>query len=250
MSEIRQGSVHIIFKMKKLLLLLVPLLIAISCVNTPVCYANSAPPPSILIIVPNAPSDLEITIEPGNIKTQRTDKAFESYYAAYSTNFKSTDYTLKVTTGDRTFEIELGTPLQSYNNIFTLDLENQTLTPGESLSRSVTSISLRIILTLILEGLVFYLFGYRSKRSWLVFLVTNLITQGLLNIWLVGSSSPLDSYLIFSLIGGEILVLIVEMIAFLILIKERSRSRTALYVFLANLLSLILGGYLITVLPV
>jgi len=56
--------------------------------------------------------------------------------------------------------------------------------------------------------------------------------------------------LVFSLIGGEIVVFIVEIIAFLILVNEHGRLRTASFVVLANLLSLIAGGYLITVLPV
>jgi hypothetical protein len=105
-------------------------------------------------------------------------------------------------------------------------------------------------LTLIIEGIVFFLFGYRRKRSWLVFIIVNLVTQGILNIWLAGNYSPLNNYLIFSLIGGEIVVFIVEIIAFLILVKEHGRLRTASFVVLANLLSLIAGGYLITVLPV
>ena len=96
---------------------------------------------------------------------------------------------------------------------------------------------------------MFYLFGYRRKESWLIFLIINLLTQGVLNIWLNGSFTPLDSYIIFSLVFGEILVLIIEMIAFLILVKEHHRLRIALYVIIANLLSLIAGGYLITVLP-
>lgn len=235
--------------MKKLLLLVL-LIIIISCVITPVSYANAAEPPSILIIVPNAPTDLEISIGPDNIKAHRTDKVIESYFTFYRYDLKTADYTLQVTTGGQTFEITLNAPLNSYNNIFTLDLKGQTLTPGKSLSREISLPSLRIILTLIIEAAVFYLFGYRKKKSWLIFLVVNLITQGVLNVWLSSSITPLESYIIFSLIFGEILVFIVEMIAFLIFINEHSRLETALYVIVANVASLFAGGYLITHLPV
>ncbi len=221
-----------------------------SYVNAPVCYANSAVPPSILIIVPNAPNDLKISIGSENIEARRTDKVIESYYTFYRGDLKYAEYTVKVTTADRTFEILLDTPLKSYDNIFTLDLERQTLTSGESVSRSIALPSLRIILTLIIEAIVFFLFGYRRKRSWLVFLIINLLTQGVLNIWLAGSTNPLDSYIIFSLIRGEMLVFIVEMIGFLIFVNEHHGLRTILYVMAANLLSLFVGGYLITVLPV
>ncbi|MFC1930443.1 hypothetical protein ACFLWE_00935 [Chloroflexota bacterium] len=233
---------------KKRLLLLIPLLIIMAFVSTSVCYANAGPPPSILIIVPNAPADLEISI--GNTKANRTDKVIESYYAFYSRDLKSTYYTVNVTTKDHTFEIILDAPLESYNNIFTLDLERQTLTPGESLSRSISLTSIRVILTLIIEGIVFFLFGYRKKKSWLIFLILNLVTQGYLNIWLDNTTTPLESYIVLTLIVGEILVFIVEMLALLIFVREHGRLRIASYVITANLLSLIAGGYLITVLPV
>ena len=217
-------------------------------ITAPQCEANSAEPPSILIIVPNAPDELEISM--GNIKAGRTNKAFESYYTFYRTDIKSTNNTLRFTTSSRSFEITINVPLASYNNIFTLDLDNQTLAPGKSLSRSIILPSLRIILTLVIEGIVFFLFGYRKKKSWLIFIIVNLLTQGILNILLAGNYSPLNNYLIFSLIAGEIVVFIVEIIAFLILINEHGRLRTASFVILANLSSLIAGGYLITVLPV
>ena len=167
--------------MKKALLLIL-FLIVTSCVITPLCYANAAEPPSIFIIVPNAPDDLEITIGLENIKARRIDKFTESYFAFFSSDLKSANYTVKVSTGDKTFETVLDIPLKSYNNIFTLDIENQRLTPGKSLSRTISVLSFRIILTLLIEGIVFFLFGYRSKRSWLIFIIVNIITQGALNL--------------------------------------------------------------------
>jgi hypothetical protein len=110
-------------------------------------------------------------------------------------------------------------------------------------------VSLRIALTLLIEGIVFWLFGFRNKRSWIVFLAINLITQGALNIWLNGFL-PLGSYLVVSLVFGEILVFIAEIIVFLALVKEHRHRRTLLYVSTANFLSLFAGGYIITVLPI
>jgi hypothetical protein len=233
------------------ILLCIFLLILTACAGTNICSANAAEPPSIIIIVPNAPEDLEITI--GTTEASRTDKAFESYFSFYSYSFQSDFYTLTVTTGDETFEITTDTPLDKYNNMYTLNLDNRTLTGGELPSRDIILVTLRIFLTLLIEAFVFFLFGYRNKISWLVFLAVNLITQSGLYIWLNGLTiTPLtgEFYIIFDLILAEILIFIVEMIVFLIFIKEHRRLRTAGYVILANLLSLILGGYLITVLPV
>jgi hypothetical protein len=224
--------------------------ILVAPVNPSICYANAAPLPSILIIVPNAPDDLEIRLEPENLEARRDDKGLESHFKIYSQLLRSTEHTVIITAGGTEFEILLDTPLDSYGNVYTLDLEKRTLTPGKSLSRSITNISLRVVLTLIIEGIIFFLFGYRRRWSWIVFLVTNIITQIGLNIWLDASIHPLQSYIIFSLIFGEILVFIFEMIVFLILVREFPRGRTAVYVIIANLISLIAGGFIITILPV
>jgi hypothetical protein len=235
--------------MKKLLLLLPVLMLAVF-INPLICNANAAEPPSILIIVPNAPKDLEISIGLDKIKAGRTDKAFESYFTFYRYSLQSSDYTVTVTTAGNSFGITLGAPPLSYNNIYTLDLNNKTITPGKSLLRSISLPSLRIILTLIIEAVVFYLFGYRKKKSWFIFLIVNLFTQGALNIWLSLSTTPLQSYLVFSLVFGEILVFIIEMITFLICVKEHGRLLAFLYVIVANAASLFAGGYLISHLPV
>ncbi|HHV99615.1 MAG TPA: hypothetical protein GXX36_08590 [Clostridiaceae bacterium] len=230
------------------MILLAFMLIAV----TSICYGNAAEPPSIIIIVNNAPDDLEISVGSGNtyVKTNKTSNIIESYYTFYSRDLKADDgYTIKVSTAGSTFEILLEEPLRTYNNIFTLDLKNQKLTAGKTLARSVLLVTLRIILTLLIEAVVFWLFGSRNKKSWIAFLVINLITQGALNIWINGFS-PLKGYIIVSLIFGEINVFIFEIIAFLAILREHRPIRTFLYVVIANLLSLFAGGYIITVLPV
>ncbi|MDD3705185.1 MAG: hypothetical protein PHC45_03850 [Clostridiaceae bacterium] len=237
-------------KKKLFLLMTLSMIMAIALIS--VCYGNSAEPPSILIIVPNAPEDLEISIGSGNtnMKANMRDKIIEKYYAFYSSELRiANDYNINVSTREGSFEISLEKPLRTYNNIYTLDLKDQTLTPGKLLSRSILLVSIRIILTLAIEAIIFWLFGFRNKKSWIAFLIINLITQGALNIWLNGFS-PMASYLIFSLIFGEFLIFITEIIAFLALTKEHRRARTLLYVLTANFLSLFAGGYIITILPI
>jgi hypothetical protein len=106
------------------------------------------------------------------------------------------------------------------------------------------------MITLLIEGFIFFLFQFKEKRSWLAFLVINLVTQGALNIWLNVEGSLMPSYLFITLVIGEILVFAVELVAFPLLIKEHKNSRIFIYVFVANLVSLIAGGYLISFLPV
>jgi hypothetical protein len=237
------------FGLKQLLLLVIlPLILVLG--GASLCYANSPAPPTISIIVSSPPDDLQLSV--GTEAPQKIiDKPFEKFYTFYlkfdEINQINTS-TLTISTGGNIFEIEFPN-LQRYNNIFRLDIQSRALIPGASGFRVFQFSFITIILTLLIEGLIFFFFGYRHKRSWIVFLAVNLITQGILYFWLNASSYPLvNSYLggvIISLIAGEILVFIIEIATFLSLINERSRWLTLLYVILANIASLIAGGYLL-----
>lgn len=240
-----------IIKENKMFFLVVLTIFILTCIPS-ITYGNSAEPPSILIIVPNAPDDLEITInvEDNLIKARETDKVIEKYYTFYYREMSTvSDYKFNIKTENTDYEIALDKPIKSYNNIYTLDLDTNILTLGKLPSRSIKLVSMRIILTLIIESIIFGLFGFRDKKSWIVFLIINLITQGGLNIWINGFS-PATSYLIFTLIFGEIIIFIAELFSFSMFVKEHSKSRRILYVLAANILSLIAGGYIITMLPI
>lgn len=215
--------------------------------------ANSAEPPSLVILVKNPPDDLSIVLLSNENKPEARVRrvAWEGYYAFYSRDMQiDGEYTFKVTTNGESFECKLDKPLQHYNNVATLDLSNKELLLGKYPFRSIILVSIRLLVTLLFEGIIFWLFGFRQKRSWIIFLAINLITQGVLNIWLNSGSSLMPSYLIISLIFGEIFVFAAEMIAFPTLIKEHKKSRVLSYAFIANLVSLVAGGYIISVLPV
>jgi hypothetical protein len=230
------------------------LLSALLIIGIPkISYGNSAAPPSIIIIVPNAPDDLEISIGSGDnlSKAARRDRVVESYFVFYRFDLKETkDYTLHVSTKGEVFDAVMYGQIGDYNRIYTLSLKNRTLVPGKLLWRDILLVSMRVLLTLAIEAAIFWLFGYRSRISWISFLVINLITQGWLNIWLNSYHTPVDSYVILSLIFGEFLVYFAEFIAFLAAVREKRPLVAFLYVLVANTLSLVAGGFLITVLPI
>lgn len=258
MGKVFVQLIHLLFRLPKLkafcLFTVTGLVLsAVSFLVVPpvqVCHANAGPPPSILIIVPYAPGDMEISIIPDDIKANRTDRAFESYFTFYLPDLKAGDYTLRMTTSDSSYDRVIKVLPKYYETTYTLDTGKREFTFGQPVSRTIMLVSLRIILTLLLEGLVFWGFRYKEKRSWIVFIIVNLVTQGILNVSLDLSTSPVDSYIIFQLLFGEFLVFAAETALFLILVNEKSRAMTFLYVISANLLSLFAGGLLITVLPV
>ncbi|BES63589.1 hypothetical protein SANA_00280 [Gottschalkiaceae bacterium SANA] len=216
-----------------------------------VAFANSAQPPSIIVLVSNPPKDLEIHLDRDGqiIEGKKTEKMLESSFSFYSYHFKKNEtYQFCVIAEGEKIFIPIDTPLTGYNNLYTLDLKKNTVTQGRAPYKNALFIALRVLLTLLIEGLIFYAFGFRKKESWMIFFLLNLITQGALNIWL-NSMFPTNGYIIFALVIGEFFVFLAELIGFTALVREQKRLKTAAYVIFANLVSLVLGGYLITLLP-
>jgi hypothetical protein len=247
--------------MKKILpILLIPIILCL--LDVCIAYANPVvvTPPAIIIIVPLAPADLKISI--GSAEGKRTNYVIESRFLfSYSgpiaqvfnnSPIRFSDDPIKVTTSERSFEI---TPpmISGFSNVFTLNLDNQTLTLMNPSLRIAVSTFFRIILTLILEGIVFYLFGFRKKWSWVLFILVNVFTQSALNIWLnmlyhpIGLGFP--SYIAPTIIVGEFFVFIVELLLFSLLAREHGLKRRIIYVISANLFSLTAGFFLITMIP-
>lgn len=225
-------------------------IIAVLLLEIP-AWGNASEPPSILIIVPGAPEGLVVKVGEGKnyIEASRRDKIFESYFLYYQ---RETDYVnnLQIKASGVGFDltIPIGELEQRYHNVYTLNLDDGTLIVGKDPVRAAVYVILRIALTLITEGLIFFLMGFRNSRSWIVFLAVNLVTQGALNIW-INTVTYNDYSLFFGLVFYEFMILIVEMFALLCLLDEHRKLRRGLYVLLANILSLFAGGYILTVLP-
>jgi len=226
-------------------------------ITTQTVYANSAEPPGLIMIVDSPPDDLTVSLkfEDGSVvELDKTKTAWEAQYRfIYGMITRSVtsleSATLIAAWDDTGFECALlGSMLNRYNNILTLDIRSQTVSNGQTFARSAALVSMRVVLTLIIEGIIFLAFQYRQKRSWLAFLIVNLITQGILNVAL--NQSFTNSYLILALVFYEILVFIAEAVALTAIIKEHKKGRTLGYVLAANLCSLVLGGFLISYLPV
>lgn len=220
-----------------------------------VSYANSAEPPRIIVIVPNAEDDLEVYLD---IDGERVDSfsistLFEKQYKFYPYTMydssKDDEYTIiaKDSSKEVVFDIEMHGIM--YNTFYTLDFENETIVEGKTLSRAIILVSLRVLLTLIIEGFIFYLFGYKKKWSWAMFLIINLITQGGINIY-INSFMPIHGYYIISIFFAEIYVLAAELIAFNLFVREGLTIKKNIYVVIANIISFILGGYILMMLPV
>lgn len=249
-------------KQKRSLLLVLPLLL---CLLWPQpAFANAGEPPCFTVLVFNAPEDLSVslilgdeTIEP--VLLNREAQAWESYYRFhyYMSQWAEENEAdclenadLLVETGGTQYRCPIpSAAFDHYNNLLTLDVEGQTLTEGQPVWRTPLLVGLRVALTLLLEGLVFFLFGYRTRRSWAIFLAVNLVTQALLNV-AIAKAALTGGYWFFLYGFGEILIFAAETAVFSLTLKEHGRLRGAACALAANTASLLLGGWVIANLPV
>lgn len=240
---------------KKLLAVVLALLLVLAL---PVSVsANSAEPPGMIIIVEDAPEDISLTLETAEepeygIRIHRSEKRWETYFRL----FYSPDIELlkgaviRVESSEKSFTCPL--PQVSglrYNQLLTLNFQDETLTVGQRWWRQPLLTAVRVTLTLLVEGLVFFAFGFRRKRSWIVFFAVNLVTQGWLN-YIINSSAFSNGYWMLGLYFAEFAIFIAESIAFPILTKERKKWLCVLYALAANAASLIAGLLLINFLPI
>ena len=99
--------------------------------------------------------------------------------------------------------------------------------------------------TLVVEGLLLFAFGFRARRDWLVFLLTNLATQAGLHLWIGSGAMAAGSHPLYYLvlIVAEVPILLVEMLAYMFLLKEHGKARRGLYALCANAASYALGYF-------
>lgn len=215
------------------------------------CFANAAEPPSVVIIVINGPDDLELSLveSDGDHPYEKSMTSSGMYFATFEKPLELKGQ-FRLVSADQNVLFDYEITEHTYYSTYTLDYKNMTFKEGHDPIRMAMRISARVILTLLLEGILFLVWGYRKKISWLVFFAVNVITQGYLNYGLV-KITPYNSYgLIFTLIIFEFFILIIELVFLTLFIKEKSKGKTVIYVILANLLSLFIGGSLIQMLPI
>ena len=101
--------------------------------------------------------------------------------------------------------------------------------------------------TLLIEGLLLFAFGYRSKRSWRVFLLVNLVTQGAFAVYLavIVLNHGVSGWSLLFYIPIEIIITAVELLCYRRLLTEKSRGRAVGYAVAANVCSAVVGLWLI-----
>jgi len=228
--------------LKKGLSILIIILFIITS-NTIPNFANSAEPPSLVIIVENPPEDFKMTLlsESGTNDGRRYDYVGEVHYTFYYRDLNENRPTaVEITAYGKTQVVDLPELIKRYHEVHTLDLDTLIFSPGESMTRSIKIVSFRVFGTLLIEGFLFFLYGFRNRRSWIGFITLNLITQAALNISLI--NVPMYSgYPLFYLIYFEFFVFVAELIAIHFFVREKTAGKRNAFVLVANTLSIVIA---------
>jgi hypothetical protein len=234
--------------MKKRVLIIITIMLIIVPV---LVMANSMEPPGLVIVLEGKTENVQVwlDVEGKIIKDNARTYPFETqYWFTHSDGFDYKDHVrLNVKKDEQISIFELDN-LVEYHNTYTININTMELVKGKTLIRSIRLVGIRLLLTLLIEGFVFYFMGFREKRSWIVFLLINLITQSMLNIY-INTLEIATSYAILILIFAEFWVFVSEAIAIPRLLNEGKYGKKISFVLIANILSLVVGGYLITLLP-
>lgn len=101
--------------------------------------------------------------------------------------------------------------------------------------------------TLLIEGALLFSFGYRSRRSWLVFLLVNLVTQGGFALYLAVTvlNHGVSGWSLLFYIPIEIIITAVELLCYRRLLTEKGKGRATGYAIVANVCSAVVGLWLI-----
>lgn len=209
-------------------------------------YANSAAPPSLTIVVLNAPDEIEIYSADGNEKAHRKFSLSDTLFRFYEGETFQNAIVIRAEGRETLFELPAEN-ISGYDKYAVLDYKTMELSVGQPAWRAPLLIFLRVSFTLIIEGVIFLLFGFRTKRDAAVFLTINILTQAALNVIILTETNT--AFLMVELIFLEIIIFIIEAVAYCLIFTERSKAERVVFSFIANLASLFIGGAAIYLLP-
>lgn len=237
--------------MKKRLFALCLMILALSAYSP--ALANAAEPPGLTVIVNDPPENLTLTLKFGSGESALLvpehrfwEGQYRFFYGSIPGSKQLKNATLIVNWSDGAAEFPIPQEYLGYDNQVTLDLKTNELIQGQNPWRAPLLAAMRVILTLIIEGAIFFAFGYRTKQSIKLVLITNLISQTTLNIIFIGA----EGYWFLMYILVEIVVFTLESLIYKDWLAEHGQKRAVLYALTANAASLILGGWMISSLPV
>lgn len=129
----------------------------------------------------------------------------------------------------------------------TVDWAEKTVSTPHAVSAYALQFLCMLLPTLLIEGILLFCFGYRSKKSLCRFLLVNLVTQGGFSAYLMVTvlNHGVSAWSLFFYLPIEFLITVVEILLYRKLLTEKSHGRAIAYAVTANICSAALGLWLI-----
>ncbi len=234
-------------------LLLTILLVTALSVNAEAAILGVYYRPALTFISENAPSDLILRMdlqrggETVPVFLYREDRLWESRFRLYRqtsseirtwygnrVDFK--DAVLVAVTEGREYKIPLTEEnLQrlNSNDFFMLDAKAFTINYGLPLWRTVLMFLLRLVITMAVSLIILFFFEYRWKKSWIAAIITNLVVQSGLSIYLANRINFNPKIIIIDFMV-LVVVTLLQIPVYWHFLDEDSTQRGVSYGFWAN----------------
>lgn len=203
-------------------------------------------PPAVTLITTNAPADLQITMElhkrDGTIiptqlqkKTRGWEQQFRLYREAvygiaqwYGNDYDLKDSRLILSSGGQERVIPLPqelTDLTDMNNVLILNYRTGKVTLGAPVWRMPLLAVIRVLGAVLVECLIFRLYGYMEKKTFLLVGGVSAVIHGLL-FWYTAGWLNFDPRSIVAYLVFLILALFVQVLVFITFVEEYDKNRT------------------------
>lgn len=158
-----------------------------------------------------------------------------------------TDYQILVVTESGETWLSPPCARRALQSSVTVDWETRTVTVPSVARSYLLQFLCTLLPTLLLEGVVLLLFGYRRRRSFLTFLWVNLLTQGAMSLYLAVrlTTGGFSGWILFAYVPMELAILLAELLLYRRFLPERGKTEATLYAVCANLISALLGWTLL-----
>ena len=225
--------------------------------------ADNAPKPQLTVLVENPPQEtyyLDLVAEGyhastvqggsgaplyGDLLGRELRPGVRSHYFFYTGI--PTDYQILVVTESGETWLSPPCARRALQSSVTVDWEARTVTVPSVARSYLLQFLCTLLPTLLLEGVVLLLFGYRRRRSFLTFLWVNLLTQGAMSLYLAVrlTTGGFSGWILFAYVPMELAILLAELLLYRRFLPERGKTEATLYAVCANLSSALLGWTLL-----
>lgn len=120
---------------------------------------------------------------------------------------------------------------------------------GLALWRAPLLISIRVLLAIVIESFFFYRAGYCMRRSWISFVLINIVTHGLLALLCNGWINPQPGSFALYFIA-LFLAFVLEIALFVLIVDEQDSNRAASFLTKANAASLLATFLIVFEMPI